>query len=194
MSKSNNDSDNLWDGGWWRLAKRCPSPNFNERPPGEGVSLLVVHNISLPPNKFGGGYVQQFFCNQLDVSKDAYFSSISHLKVAAHFFVERHGAVTQFVSTDCRAWHAGQSCFSGRENCNDFSVGIELEGADHIPYTAEQYAALVELSRSIVAKYPQVNMESIVGHEHIAPGRKTDPGPSFDWRHYRKALFASENG
>lgn len=173
--------------GWCDSVQHCPSPNFNQRPQGE-VSLLVIHNISLPPGQFGTGKVQAFFQNRLDADEHPYFASIASLQVSAHFFIERDGAVTQFVSCNERAWHAGQSCFAGRENCNDFSLGIELEGTDDLPFTAQQYAALVDLVRQLQAAYPAITLARMCGHSDIAPGRKTDPGPAFDWQRVRLAL------
>ncbi|MBF8652781.1 1,6-anhydro-N-acetylmuramyl-L-alanine amidase AmpD [Pseudomonas putida] len=170
----------------------CPSPNFNARPQGEQISLLVLHNISLPPANFGGGYVQAFFQNRLDPNAHPYFASIEHLKVSAHLFIERGGAVTQFVSLHDRAWHAGVSCFDGREGCNDFSIGIELEGTDEIPYTEAQYLTLDRLTRHIRKAWPAIAPERIQGHSDIAPQRKTDPGPAFDWVRYRQALQREE--
>ncbi|MFP5423536.1 MAG: 1,6-anhydro-N-acetylmuramyl-L-alanine amidase AmpD [Gammaproteobacteria bacterium] len=173
--------------GWCDGIQHCPSPNFNQRPLGE-VSLLVIHNISLPPGQFGTGKVQAFFQNRLDADEHPYFASIASLKVSAHFFIERDGAVTQFVSCNERAWHAGVSRFVERENCNDFSLGIELEGTDDLPFTALQYAALIELTRQLQAAYPAITLGRICGHSDIAPGRKTDPGPAFDWQRVRMAL------
>lgn len=173
--------------GWCDGIQHCPSPNFNQRPLGE-VSLLVIHNISLPPGEFGTGKVQAFFQNRLDADEHPYFASIASLQVSAHFFIERNGAVTQFVSCNERAWHAGQSRFAERENCNDFSLGIELEGTDDLPFTAAQYAALIALTQQLQAAYPAITLARICGHSDIAPGRKTDPGPAFDWQRMRLAL------
>jgi len=173
--------------GWCDGIQHCPSPNFNQRPLGE-VSLLVIHNISLPPGEFGTGKVQAFFQNRLDADEHPYFASIASLQVSAHFFIERNGAVTQFVSCNERAWHAGQSRFAERENCNDFSLGIELEGTDDLPFTAAQYAALIALTQQLQAAYPAITLARICGHSDIAPGRKTDPGPAFDWQRMRMAL------
>ncbi|MGB0732980.1 MAG: 1,6-anhydro-N-acetylmuramyl-L-alanine amidase AmpD [Pontibacterium sp.] len=168
--------------GWLQTATKCPSPNFNQRPNPADISLLVVHNISLPPNEFGGGYIEQLFQNQLDPNAHPYFADICHLKVSAHALIKRDGSVVQFVSFDERAWHAGVSQYQGREDCNDFSIGIELEGADHIPYTDEQYVSLNQLHKALCAAYPSLNPAQITGHSDIAPGRKTDPGPAFDWQ------------
>ncbi|WP_049630455.1 1,6-anhydro-N-acetylmuramyl-L-alanine amidase AmpD [Cellvibrio sp. pealriver] len=174
--------------GWLDWATKCPSPNYNQRPESAAVSLLVIHNISLPPGEFGGGYVQQFFQNQLDVNVHPYFETIANLQVSAHVFIERGGEVIQFVSFNDRAWHAGNSSFEGVANCNDYSIGIELEGADDIPYTDAQYRSLDKVTRQLLQTYPKLTHERITGHEHIAPGRKTDPGPAFDWQRYRDSL------
>jgi|TARA_R100000093_G_scaffold19146_1_gene11109 AmpD protein len=174
--------------GWLTSARRCPSPNYNERPPGEAISLLVVHNISLPPGQFGTGCVEDFFCNQLDINRDPYFEQIRDLRVSAHLFITRDGELVQFVPLDRRAWHAGASEFDGRTECNDFSIGIELEGCDDLPYTKPQYRRLAEVTRLLLSCYPALTPERITGHSDIAPGRKTDPGPAFDWRHFRSQL------
>lgn len=164
--------------GWLEGADWLPSPNFGERPAGEAVSLVVIHNISLPPDEFGGNWVEDFFLNRLNPDAHPFFSTISDLQVSAHFYVRRNGRVIQFVGCDQRAWHAGQSCWCERDNCNDYSVGIELEGSDSQPYTAEQYTSLWDLLDALRTHYP---ITAIAGHCHIAPGRKTDPGAYFDW-------------
>lgn len=174
--------------GYLTVATQCPSPNANQRPLGQSVSLLVIHNISLPPGKFGNGCVQAFFTNQLDSSQDTYFQTIVELKVSAHLFIERDGAITQFVPFDARAWHAGVSSFNGIANCNDYSIGIELEGCDNIAYTDVQYDALAKVSRELQMVYPEITPERIVGHSQIAPERKTDPGEAFDWIRFRELL------
>ncbi|MBK5003215.1 6-anhydro-N-acetylmuramyl-L-alanine amidase AmpD [Pseudomonas sp. S31] len=179
--------------GWFDGVTRCPSPNFNARPDGEAISLLVIHNISLPPACFGTGKVQVFFQNRLDPDEHPYFKDICQLTVSAHLFVERDGAVTQFVSLLDRAWHAGVSCFQGREGCNDFSIGIELEGTDDLPYTEAQYAVLAQLTRQIRGAFPQIGLDHIQGHCDIAPVRKTDPGPAFDWLRYRDSVQIDED-
>jgi AmpD protein len=179
--------------GWVEGVLHCPSPNCNQRPAGE-VSLLVLHNISLPPGQFGTGKVQAFFCNQLDPAEHPYFGEIAQLQVSAHFFIERDGQVTQFVGCMQRAWHAGVSCFAGREACNDFSLGIELEGTDEQPYSEAQYTALVTLIRALQEVYPALCGERICGHSDIAPGRKSDPGPAFDWARLHMALQESTKG
>ncbi|MEZ2876197.1 1,6-anhydro-N-acetylmuramyl-L-alanine amidase AmpD [Pseudomonas lundensis] len=173
--------------GWCEGVHRCPSPNFNERPDGE-ISLLVIHNISLPPGQFATGKVQAFFQNRLDVTEHPYFEGIKALRVSAHFLIERDGQITQFVSCLDRAWHAGISSFEGREACNDFSLGIELEGTDDLPFTDAQYQALIALTRQLQQHYPQITPQRICGHSDVAPGRKTDPGPCFDWARFRREL------
>ena len=169
-------------------ARWCPSPNFGPRPQGATISLLVVHNISLPPGQFGGNAIERFFCNQLSPSEHPYFEAIAEMKVSSHLLIRRDGACLQFVSLLDRAWHAGRSCFEGQEECNDYSIGIELEGADDIPYTEAQYRVLAELSLLIMTSWPAITPQRITGHSDIAPGRKTDPGPAFDWPRYRQLL------
>ena len=173
--------------GWCQGVQLCPSPNFNARPANE-VSLLVIHNISLPPGEFGTGCVQAFFTNQLNPSLHPYFLTIAELKVSAHIFIERTGNITQFVPFSTRAWHAGVSSFSGVANCNDYSIGIELEGCDDIAYTDAQYSALAGVARQILAVYPDITPQRIVGHNQIAPERKTDPGEAFDWARFHQML------
>ena len=173
--------------GWCQGIHHCPSPNFNERPAGE-ISLLVVHNISLPPAQFATGKVQEFFQNRLDVTEHPYFEGIADLRVSAHFLIERDGAVTQFVSCNDRAWHAGVSRFEGREACNDFSLGVELEGTDDQPFTDAQYVALIDLTRQLLAAYPGITPQRICGHSDIARGRKPDPGRAVDWTRFLSAL------
>ena len=168
--------------GWLSSAQRCASPNFDARPPGSEVQLIVVHAISLPPDEFGGAGVQQLFTNALDPGAHPYYATICDLRVSAHFFIRRDGALMQFVSTDARAWHAGLSCWQGRERCNDFSLGIELEGCDTRPFERVQYQRLAALLQVLCAHYP---VEAVLGHSDIAPGRKTDPGPYFDWVYLR---------
>ncbi|QIZ85077.1 1,6-anhydro-N-acetylmuramyl-L-alanine amidase AmpD [Bermanella marisrubri] len=171
---------------WLQSAKHCPSPNHNERPQQE-ISLIVVHNISLPPNEFDNDYVEDFFCNELDCSKHPYFQKIKDLKVSSHLLIKRDGSLVQFVGFDKRAWHAGVSCYAGRDNCNDFSVGIELQGTDDIAYTDAQYHKLVDVSRLLCDRY-DISHSEITGHSDIAPGRKTDPGPSFDWSYFKQLM------
>ncbi|AHG42678.1 N-acetyl-anhydromuranmyl-L-alanine amidase [Pseudomonas syringae CC1557] len=174
--------------GWCAGVQHCPSPNFNARPDGE-ISLLVIHNISLPPAQFKTGKVQAFFQNRLDITEHPYFAGIADLRVSAHFLIERDGDVIQFVSCLDRAWHAGVSSFHGREGCNDFSIGIELEGTDEQPFSEAQYHALIDLTRQLRKAFIEITPERICGHSDIAPGRKTDPGPCFDWARFRAALL-----
>ncbi len=157
------------------------SPNCDDRPPGVEPELIVIHNISLPPGEFGGNWIKALFTNQLDPGMHPYFTEIYQLKVSAHLLIQRDGALTQFVPFHKRAWHAGDSCYRDKKNCNDFSIGIELEGTDTVGYEPVQYHRLVEVILALVAAYPTLARESITGHEHISPGRKTDPGPAFDW-------------
>ena len=165
-------------------ATQVPSPNFDERPPGIDVTLIVVHGISLPPGRFGGNAIRRFFTNRLNPAGHPYFASIAGLRVSAHFLVHREGALLQFVACNARAWHEGASTFGDRSNCNDFSIGIELEGTDERPYTGAQYRMLSRLIEALGARYP---IRDMAGHSDIAPGRKTDPGPCFDWRRIRRA-------
>lgn len=176
------------DGDWLPQARRCPSPNQDARPAGCPVDLLVIHNISLPPDQFGGPWIEDLFLNRLDPDAHPYFASIADLRVSAHLLIRRDGEVVQFVPLSARAWHAGQSCFAGKERCNDYSIGIELEGSDNRPFTAAQYRALTEVTVQIMERYPGITGNRITGHSDIAPGRKTDPGPQFDWPVYRQAL------
>lgn len=176
--------------GWWQEAEHLPSPNFSERPQEAKIELLVIHNISLPPGEFGGGYIQQFFLNRLPIEAHPWFRNIDGLKVSAHCLIDREGKTTQFVSFEHKAWHAGESRWGERDNCNTFSIGIELEGSDTIAYTEKQYQSLVRLSRELMSTYPLITEANIVGHEHIAPERKTDPGPAFDWGKYKAMLAA----
>ena len=173
--------------GWLQCARRVPSPNCNERPDGE-VSLLVIHNISLPPGEFGGPHIEQLFTNTLDCNLHPALADLAGLRVSAHLLIDRCGGIVQFVPLHLRAWHAGLSRFDGRGNCNDFSVGIELEGTDHIPYTEAQYRALARVARAVMRAFPAITPERIAGHSDIAPGRKTDPGPAFDWPRFRRML------
>lgn len=176
------------DSGWLSNASHCPSPNFNARPLGAEISLLVIHNISLPPDTYGTGYVHDFFQNTLDCDIHPYFDTLRELQVSAHCFIDRVGKLTQFVALEDRAWHAGKSEFEGCANCNDFSIGIELEGSDNISYTEMQYRKLTELVTCLMDYYPGITPERIVGHSDIAPGRKTDPGNAFDWSLLRSTL------
>jgi N-acetyl-anhydromuramoyl-L-alanine amidase len=164
------------------------SPHCDERPNDADVSLLVIHNISLPPKQFGGPFISNFFMGTLDASAHPYFQTIHALRVSSHVLIKRDGDIIQFVPFDKRAWHAGQSIFEGRERCNDYSIGIELEGADDVDFTDKQYQQLAQVSHVILACYPAITQERIVGHSHIAPGRKTDPGVAFDWGRYFRLL------
>jgi AmpD protein len=174
-------------------ARWCASPNYNARPAGKTPSLLVEHNISLPPGQFSGDAIEQFFCNQLDPSAHPYFQTIADMKVSSHLLIRRDGAVLQFVNLRDRAWHAGRSSFQGEVECNDFSVGIELEGEDDTPYTDPQYDQLSALCALIMVAWPDITSERITGHSDIAPGRKTDPGPAFDWSRLRRQLAHRTN-
>ncbi len=167
-----------WQDGWYCFARRLPSPNFGVRPLGIVVDLIVIHSISLPPGLYGGDEVQKLFTNCLDWDQHPYFKSIAGTQVSSHFYVRRNGELWQFVSADDRAWHAGRSEYGGRDNCNDFSVGIELEGLEGDSFEPAQYETLASLCAAISQKYP---VQSIAGHQHVAPGRKIDPGDGFDW-------------
>ena len=171
-------------------AKFIASPNFDERDPGEQPEVLIIHCISLPPGCYGGKEVPDFFCNQLDASADPYFAEINHLQVSSHFYIHRNGELVQFVTTDKRAWHAGESECLGRCAVNNFSIGIELEGldTDEQGFTDEQYQVLAELSQCLIDAYPLINKDKIFGHSDIAPGRKNDPGQYFDWKRYKADL------
>ncbi len=172
--------------GWCDHAHRQPSPNFDARAEGTVTDLLVIHNISLPPGQFGGPFIGDLFCNQLDCDAHPYFDQLRPLRVSAHFVIQRDGRLLQFVSANDRAWHAGVSSFQGRERCNDFSIGIELEGTDFEPFTDLQYRVLATLAIALRRRYP---LADVAGHEHIAPGRKTDPGPFFDWSRFREDFY-----
>lgn len=175
----------LWRDGWYRYARALASPNFGPRPQGAQVDLVVIHSISLPPGEFGNGNVQRLFTNQLDWEAHAYFQGIRGLQVSSHFFIARTGALWQFVGCGDRAWHAGESHYRGRGNCNDDSIGIELEGLEGGTFEAPQYETLSGLCAALLQAWP---IAHIAGHEHIAPGRKQDPGPGFDWPLLRGAL------
>ena len=167
--------------GLLRPARQCPSPNQDERPAGASPELIIVHGISLPPGEFGGDEIESLFTNCIDWNAHAYFQEIEGLKVSAHLLIRRCGTVIQFVPFGRRAWHAGESSFRGRSCCNDFSIGIELEGTDDEPYTDEQYRHLADTISAIIKAYPQISTRHIAGHCDVSPGRKTDPGPAFDW-------------
>jgi AmpD protein len=171
-------------------ARSIPSPNQSARDADSEIDLLVIHNISLPPGKFGGCHIDDLFCNKLATELHPFFVEIADLKVSAHLMIDREGALTQYVPFNRKAWHAGKSCFAGRENCNDFSIGIELEGTDYESFTDAQYASLIDITKALMQEYPKITEDRIVGHSDIAPGRKTDPGPCFDWQRYRSGLFS----
>ena len=174
------------DAALWR-----PSPNFGARPAASHISLIVVHRISLPPGQFGGSEIEDFFCNRLDIKAHPYFQTIATMTVSAHLLIRRDGTLIQFVSLLDRAWHAGRSRFRGQDECNDFSIGIELEGSDQVPYTEGQYRALAAVCQQIMAAWPDIGVDEIAGHSDIAPGRKTDPGPAFDWQRLNQRLTKS---
>lgn len=171
-------SDLIWTQGWLDSARHVPSPNFGPRPAGEPISMVVVHSISLPPGVYGGNEVEQLFTNQLDWTAHPYFEQIKGAEVSAHFFIRRNGELVQFVSVADRAWHAGRSSWQGRDNCNDYSVGIELEGLEDHSFETTQYATLGQLILALAQQWP---IDTVLGHEHVAPGRKKDPGLAFDW-------------
>jgi len=173
--------------GWLSGVKHVPSPHYDSRPEAEPPSLLVVHNISLPPGEFGGPFIDALFTGTLDPQAHPYFSGIAHLRVSAHCLIRRDGEIIQYVPFDKRAWHAGVSCYQGREKCNDFSIGIELEGTDSLAYTEAQYQQLAALTGLLIKHYPPM-AQHITGHSDIAPSRKTDPGPAFDWSHFRQCV------
>jgi len=172
----------------YKNAKHIDCAHFDERPNEQDVSVLVIHNISLPPSQFGTSGIRDLFTGVLDPNAHPFYQEIADIKVSAHCVIYRTGEVEQFVPFNKRAWHAGKSSFQGRSRCNDFSIGIELEGTDSLAYTDAQYAALVEMSHHIQKCYPQITLGRIVGHNDIAPGRKTDPGSAFDWARFRQSL------
>ena len=177
-----------WRDGWWRPARVVQSPNFGPRPPGTTIDLVVVHSISLPPGRYGGDAIERLFTNRLDWGAHPYFETIRGAEVSAHFLVRRDGEIVQFVSADERAWHAGASHWKGRDGCNDFSVGIELEGLEGDAFEDAQYAALASLVDALAHRYP---IRDVAGHEHVAPGRKEDPGAGFDWASLRRRTRAT---
>lgn len=177
--------DSLWDGGWYRYARRLDSPNFGPRPADATVDLLLIHSISLPPGQYGGDEVQHLFTNTLDWNAHPYFKNIEGMQVSSHFYIRRNGDLWQFVSCEERAWHAGVSSYRGRDNCNDDSIGIELEGLEGETFEAGQYETLGSLCAALGQRYP---VQHIAGHEHVAPGRKADPGPGFQWPVLRRTL------
>lgn len=187
---SHDTRDNTWDGGWLRQAIRLDSPNFGPRPLQACIDLVVVHSISLPPGQYGGQAVQALFTNRLDWDAHPYYQQIRGLEVSAHFYIRRNGELWQFVSGDDRAWHAGRSHYRGRDNCNDDSIGVELEGLEGDTFEPAQYEALATLCQALAQRYP---IAHVAGHEHVAPGRKQDPGPGFDWPRLRGLLdFSSQ--
>ena len=174
---------------WLSRAKRLPSSNQDERPDPTDISLVVIHGISLPPGEFGTGAVEALFCNSLDCSLDPRLRDLEELRVSSHLLLSRRGAVTQFVPFDRRAWHAGVSSHRGRIGCNDFAIGVELEGTDRVAYTRSQYDKLTVVLKALMSRYPRIDRNAVVGHNEIAPGRKTDPGPRFDWQRLYAALL-----
>jgi AmpD protein len=180
--------------GWILQASHVPSPNCGPRPAGSVPELLVLHNISLPPGCYGGDAIERFFTNCLNCDEHPFYEEIRGVEVSAHLLIRRGGELVQFVDLRERAWHAGQSCFAGRENCNDFSIGIELEGSDEDPYTDHQYRVLADVTLALQSVYPALSDGRIVGHSDISPGRKTDPGPAFDWDRYRGDLATLGGG
>ena len=177
----------LWRDGWYRFARAMTSPNFGPRPEGALIDLIVIHSISLPPGDFGNGNVQRLFTNQMDWEAHPYFEGLRGLQVSAHFFIARSGALWQFVGCNDRAWHAGQSSYRGRDNCNDDSIGIEMEGLEGATFEAAQYETLASVGAALLAAFP---ISHLAGHEHIASGRKQDPGPGFEWSWFQQALGA----
>lgn len=177
-------------GGWLDGVTRRPSPNQDARPDLADVSLLVIHGMSLPPGEFGGPWIDALFANRLDLAAHPYFAQLAGLAVSAHVLIRRDGEVVQYVPFGARAWHAGASCFAGRERCNDYSIGVELEGTDDQPYTDAQYEALARVARAVMQAYPAITAGRIAGHCDIAPGRKTDPGPAFDWARFHASIGA----
>lgn len=176
--------------GWFRQARRIDSPNFNYRPKGCSIDAIIVHSISLPPGQFGGDDIDLFFSNQLDWDKDPFYNEIRGLEVSAHLLIRRTGELVQYVNLHDRAWHAGKSSLQGRENCNDYSIGIELEGTDNSEFERIQYDVLVKVSKALMDYFPEITPERVVGHSDIAPGRKTDPGSEFDWTFLKTQIKA----
>jgi AmpD protein len=175
----------LFENGWYKFARHLASPNFGARPEKTQISLILIHSISLPPGQFGGEEVQQLFTNTLDWNAHPYFEKIRDIKVSAHFYIRRNGELWQFVGCDDRAWHAGQSSYMGKDNCNDYSIGIELEGLEGDSFETAQYQSLTSLCAALQQNYP---IAHLAGHEHVSPGRKADPGEQFDWLQLRRAL------
>ncbi len=177
--------------GWLDGLRHVATPNFGERPADAVIDLLVIHNISLPPGEFGGPWVEQLFCGRLDADAHPYFADIANGDFSTHLFIRRDGEAIQFVDLTKRAWHAGRSRWLDKVECNDYSIGIELEGTDHIAFTEAQYRRLADLTREIMRRFPRITTGRIVGHSDVAPERKTDPGPAFDWARLREMLAAS---
>lgn len=174
--------------GWLSAQKQVISPHFNPRPDPNDISLLVIHYISLPPEQFGGNFIDQFFSGKLNPTIHPYFNTIKDLRVSAHCLINRQGEITQYVSFNDMAWHAGVSSFEGRDKCNDYSIGIELEGSNNQPFTESQYQTLARLTQKLMLSYPKITVPRIVGHNQIAPERKIDPGQYFNWDYYRSLL------
>jgi len=182
---------NIDSAGKWLLeARQVPSPNCDARPAGTEVSLIIIHGISLPPGQYGGPEIDQLFTNRLDACAHPYFAGIAGLRVSTHLLIRRDGELVQYVPFNLRAWHAGESCYDGCSACNDFSIGIELEGQDHEAYEAVQYEQLAAVLRVLIKTFPHLSVGRIAGHSDVAPGRKTDPGPAFDWNNLQRQLAA----
>jgi AmpD protein len=177
--------------GLLRGAAQLASPNCDARPPGVEADLIVVHGISLPPGEFGGPWIDRLFTNSLPIDAHPYFAQVAEMRVSSHLVIRRNGTITQYVRFTERAWHAGRSSFEGREACNDFSIGIELEGTDTLSYDPAQYHSLASVIAALCRAYPRLSADRVVGHSDIAPGRKTDPGPAFDWPHARSLIVAA---
>jgi len=192
MTEEGGNEVPLWRKGWLCAARQCISPNCDERPVDCEIDLLIIHNISLPPGQFGGNWVDRFFCNDLPADGHPFFAEIYKQRVSSHFFVRRNAEIVQYVPLQKRAWHAGVSQFKGRSACNDFSVGIELEGTDDTAYTDAQYQVLEQLTKAIMQAQPAITSQRIAGHCDIAPQRKTDPGAAFDWMRYQRSLTDKE--
>lgn len=172
-------------------ASICPSPNQDNRPQGQAIDCIIIHAISLPPGEYGGPYIDHLFTNQLDPHAHPYFNAIHGLRVSSHVLIRRDGQITQYVPFHKRAWHAGESSLAGQTQCNDFSIGIELEGSEEAPFTEAQYLSLIALCSCLIRVYPGIQPERVVGHEHVSPGRKRDPGPYFDWARLKSELWPS---
>lgn len=185
MTPTDPDTNPAWQDGWLAEAARCPSPNFGARPDGAPIDLVVVHSISLPPGEYGSDHIERLFTNTLDWDAHPYFQQIRGLEVSAHFVIHRDGRLVQFVSVLDRAWHAGRSSWCGRDNCNDYAIGVELEGLEDHPFEPAQYDTLTRLLQQIDARWP---LQGVTGHEHVAPGRKRDPGQAFDWAGLQRRL------